>query len=154
MPAQDTKLVIRCPYCVLGLDFRPMAAYKDRRFVCEKCGRTVNPEEAAYLCSCCRCLRVKDVSAWLEERWLVVTDGCRRKAVHSFFPHQPYLHPPCRHAEWSIHGFSVQSDYNIIYCPSLCGTERRNDRRILFTSSLAPKRSMSQYMNTRTNVCP
>jgi hypothetical protein len=118
MPAQDTKLVIRCPYCVLGLDFRPMAAYKDRRFVCEKCGRTVNPEEAAYLCSCCRCLRVKDVSAWLEERWLVVTDGCRRKAVHSFFPHQPYLHPPCGHAEWSIRGFSVQSDYNNYLLPT------------------------------------
>ena len=81
-------------------------------------GRTVNPEEAAYLCSCCRCLRVKDVSAWLEERWLVVTDGCRRKAVHSFFPHQPYLHPPCRHAEWSIHGFSVQSDYNNYLLPT------------------------------------
>jgi hypothetical protein len=47
-----------------------------------------------------------------EERWLAVTDGCRRQAVGSFFPHQPYLHPPCRHAEWSIHGFSVQSDYN------------------------------------------
>jgi hypothetical protein len=81
-------------------------------------GRTVNPEEAAYLCSCCRCLRVKDVSAWLEERWLVVTDGCRRKAVHSFFPHQPYLHPPCGHAEWSIRGFSVQSDYNNYLLPT------------------------------------
>jgi hypothetical protein len=80
MPAQDTKLVIRCPYCVLGLDFRPMAAYKDRRFVCEKCGRTVNPEEAAYLCSCCRCLS--------------------------------------GHAEWSIRGFSVQSDYNNYLLPT------------------------------------
>ena len=112
MPAQDTKRVIRCPYCPGGLDFRPMAARESRRFVCEKCGRTMHPEEAAYLCSCSRCLRPNDVSAWLEERWLVVTDGCRRKAVHSFFPHQLYLHPPCRRAEWSIHGFSVQSDYN------------------------------------------
>jgi ribosomal protein S27AE len=70
MPTQDTKLVIRCPYCVLGLDFRPMAAHKDGRFVCEKCGHTVHPEETAYLCSCCRCLRLKDAAAWLEERWL------------------------------------------------------------------------------------
>jgi ribosomal protein S27AE len=70
MPAQDTKLVIRCPYCILGLDFRPMAAHKDGRFVCEKCGHAVHPEEAAYLCSCCRCLRLKDAAAWLEERWL------------------------------------------------------------------------------------
>lgn len=70
MPAQDTKLVIRCPYCVLGFDFRPMPAHKDGRFVCEKCGHTVRPEETAYLCSCCRCLRLKDASAWLEEHWL------------------------------------------------------------------------------------
>src|ERR1700720_2789754 len=118
MPAQVTKLVIRCPYCVPGLDFRPMAAHKSRRFVCEKCGRTVHPEEAAYLCSCCRCLRLKDVSAWLEERWLAVTDRCRPKGVLSFFPPQPYLHPPCRRAEWSIHGFSVQSDYNNYLLPT------------------------------------
>jgi len=49
MPAQDSKLVIRCRYRALGFGFRPMAAHKDGRFVCEKCGRTVHPEEAAYL---------------------------------------------------------------------------------------------------------
>ena len=69
-PAQDTKLVIRCPYCVLGLDFRPMTAHKDGRFVCEQCGHTVRPEETAYLCSCCRCRRLKDVSARPQDRRL------------------------------------------------------------------------------------
>jgi hypothetical protein len=30
----DTILTIRCPYCMAGIDFRPMIAHKDGRFVC------------------------------------------------------------------------------------------------------------------------
>ncbi len=29
----DTTLTIRCPYCVIGIEFRPMISYKDGRFV-------------------------------------------------------------------------------------------------------------------------
>jgi ribosomal protein S27AE len=70
MPAQDTKLVIRCPYCTLGLDFRPMTAHKDGRFVCEQCGHTVRPEEMVSLCSCYKCLTLNDASARLGNRRL------------------------------------------------------------------------------------
>ena len=70
MHEQDAKLVIRCPDCTLGLDFRPMTAHKDGRFVCEQCGHSVRPEETVSLCSCYQCLRLNDASARLGNRWL------------------------------------------------------------------------------------
>lgn len=39
----DTTLVILCPYCMVGIESRPMTAYKDGRFVCRDCARTVRP---------------------------------------------------------------------------------------------------------------
>lgn len=32
--ATDRTLVIRCPHCLVGIEFRPMIAYKDGRFIC------------------------------------------------------------------------------------------------------------------------
>lgn len=32
--ATDTLMTVRCPYCMAGIDFRVMTAYKDGRFVC------------------------------------------------------------------------------------------------------------------------
>jgi len=52
----DTILTIRCPHCMAGIDFRSMIAYKDGRFVCRDCAHTVRPGEAAYRCTCRRCL--------------------------------------------------------------------------------------------------
>jgi hypothetical protein len=40
MPA-DTTLTIRCPYCRDGVDFKPMTADSDGRFVCRDCAHTV-----------------------------------------------------------------------------------------------------------------
>jgi hypothetical protein len=37
----DTILTIRCRYCMAGIDFRPMIAHKDGRFVCRDCAHTV-----------------------------------------------------------------------------------------------------------------
>jgi hypothetical protein len=42
----DTTLTIRCPYCMAGIDFRPMIAHKDGRFVCRDCAHTVRPRRA------------------------------------------------------------------------------------------------------------
>jgi hypothetical protein len=70
MSAQDTQLVIRCPYCALGWDFRPLTPHQDGRFVCEKCGHTVRPGEIAYLCTCRKCLRLNDAAIRLENRYL------------------------------------------------------------------------------------
>ena len=53
----DTILTLRCPYCMAGIDFRPMIAYKDGRFVCRDCAHTVRPGITEYKCTCRRCLR-------------------------------------------------------------------------------------------------
>jgi hypothetical protein len=53
----DTTLVIRCPYCIVGIDFRPLIAYKDGRFVCRDCAHTVRPGVPEYRCTCRACLR-------------------------------------------------------------------------------------------------
>jgi len=48
----------RGPYCMAGIDFRPMIAYKDGRFVCRDCAHTVRPGEPEYGCTCRPCLRL------------------------------------------------------------------------------------------------
>jgi hypothetical protein len=55
MPA-DMVLVVRCPYCVSGIEFRPMIAYKDGRFVCRECGHTARPGDPGYRCICRKCI--------------------------------------------------------------------------------------------------
>jgi hypothetical protein len=52
----DTTLVIRCLYCLVGIECRPMFAYKDGRFVCRDCAHTVRPGVADYRCACRTCL--------------------------------------------------------------------------------------------------
>lgn len=52
----DTTLIIRCPYCMEGIDFRPMIAHKDGRFVCRDCAHTVRPGMPEYRCTCRPCL--------------------------------------------------------------------------------------------------
>jgi hypothetical protein len=32
--AKDTLMVVRCLHCLTGIEFIPMIAYKDGRFVC------------------------------------------------------------------------------------------------------------------------
>jgi uncharacterized protein (DUF983 family) len=54
----DTTLVIRCPHCFVGAEFRPMIAYKDGRFVCRDCAHTVRPGAPEYRCICFLCLRI------------------------------------------------------------------------------------------------
>jgi ribosomal protein S27AE len=49
---------VRCPYCVLGLEFLPMVAHVDGRYICGKCGHTACPEDAAYRCHCPKCLEL------------------------------------------------------------------------------------------------
>jgi hypothetical protein len=54
----DTTLVIRCPHCLVGIECRPMIAYKDGRFVCRDCAHAVRPGVPEYRCSCRPCLRI------------------------------------------------------------------------------------------------
>jgi hypothetical protein len=52
----DTTLTIRCPHCVVGIEFRPMIACKDGRFICRDCAHTVCPGIAQFRCTCRTCL--------------------------------------------------------------------------------------------------
>jgi len=44
----------RCPYCVLGNDFRPMLQ-RPAWYVCEQCGHTVIPGDPDFKCFCQKC---------------------------------------------------------------------------------------------------
>jgi ribosomal protein S27AE len=46
---------VQCPYCVLGLEFRPMVAHVDGRYICDKCGHTAYPGNTIYRCRCPKC---------------------------------------------------------------------------------------------------
>ncbi len=54
----DTTLIFLCPYCMAGIEYRPMIAYKDGRFVCRDCAHTVRPGAPEYRCCCRPCLRL------------------------------------------------------------------------------------------------
>ncbi len=70
MPTRtDTTLTILCPYCIIGIDFRPLIAYKDGRFVCRDCAHTVRPGFPEYRCSCRPCLVVARGDDAGNERW-------------------------------------------------------------------------------------
>src|ERR1700680_863144 len=47
----------RCPYCVVGDEFRPMTVLPNGRLVCENCGHTSFPEDEAFKCPCSKCLK-------------------------------------------------------------------------------------------------
>ena len=53
-----TQPVVRCPYCALGEEFRPMVAHVDGRFICSKCGHTAGPKGKFYECRCFKCVRL------------------------------------------------------------------------------------------------
>ncbi len=51
----DAILTIRCPHCIVGIDFRVMIAHKDGRFVCRDCAHTVRPGVPDCRCTCRPC---------------------------------------------------------------------------------------------------
>jgi hypothetical protein len=50
--------IIRCPYCVLGDEFRPMLQ-RPGWFVCEVCCHTVLPDDPVFKCTCPNCLKLQ-----------------------------------------------------------------------------------------------
>lgn len=46
--------LVRCPYCVLGNHFRPMAPRSEGLFICEKCGH-ITSEVPGVKCTCRKC---------------------------------------------------------------------------------------------------
>jgi hypothetical protein len=67
MPA-DTTVIIRCPYCMAGIGFSPMIAYKDGRFVCRGCAHTVRLAITEYRCPCRMRLRLS-LKSGSNETW-------------------------------------------------------------------------------------
>ena len=47
--------MIRCPYCVLDFNFRPMLPKLEGFFACQKCGHTVKPGDPVFRCFCQKC---------------------------------------------------------------------------------------------------
>ena len=54
---------IRCPFCVLGNEFRPMVCHVDGTFLCNRCGHTTRPKDENYSCGCYKCAELQRVSA-------------------------------------------------------------------------------------------
>jgi hypothetical protein len=52
------ETTVRCPYCVLGCEFRPMVAHLDGRYICNRCGHVTRPDDKSYECHCPRCLKL------------------------------------------------------------------------------------------------
>ena len=63
MNAPTTIAVVRCPYCVLGDEFRPMTDAGSGRFFCTKCGHLAVPADKNFECHCQKCdeLRMLDL---------------------------------------------------------------------------------------------
>ena len=55
--------IVRCPYCVLGSDFRPMFRRPSNSFVCAGCGHVSSPEDPHLRCTCRRCARMNRIAS-------------------------------------------------------------------------------------------
>jgi hypothetical protein len=56
--------IVRCPYCVLGDDFRPMLPKQEGWFICVKCGHTATLEKPDYKCRCEKCEELNRAAWW------------------------------------------------------------------------------------------
>lgn len=48
---------VRCPYCVINLEFRPLIAHVDGKHICNKCGHVI-VRDLDYECHCPNCLKL------------------------------------------------------------------------------------------------
>ena len=58
MPTLTDTILTICPYCMAGIEFRPMIAHQDGRFFCRDCAHTVRPGVPDYRHTCRTCLRL------------------------------------------------------------------------------------------------
>jgi hypothetical protein len=47
--------VVRCPYCRVGGEFKPMTLNPNGAFMCQKCGHLTIPDQPDFKCLCWRC---------------------------------------------------------------------------------------------------
>jgi hypothetical protein len=56
--ARRNPQVVRCPYCTLRTEFRPMIPHVDGTHICNSCGHTARPAEIRYACRCGGCSKL------------------------------------------------------------------------------------------------
>jgi predicted RNA-binding Zn-ribbon protein involved in translation (DUF1610 family) len=55
--------IVRCPYCVMDSEFRPMLRRSRKKwFVCVSCGHTATPDDPYLKCPCSRCREMKRIA--------------------------------------------------------------------------------------------
>jgi len=54
--------IVRCPYCVLGDEFRPMFR-RTKKFVCINCGHTAAPDVPHSMCDCPKCQQMSRLAS-------------------------------------------------------------------------------------------
>jgi hypothetical protein len=55
--------IVRCPYCVMGSEFRPMLRRSRKKgFVCVICGHLATPADPYLKCPCSQCRAVKRIA--------------------------------------------------------------------------------------------
>ena len=53
------RVIVQCPYCVSGNDFRPMVADLDGRLVCSRSVHLANPGDGDFECVCPKCVDLR-----------------------------------------------------------------------------------------------
>jgi len=55
--------VVRCPFCVLGDEFRAMTGSGTGKFVCTKCGHLAMPDDRNFACRCRSCEELRTLDS-------------------------------------------------------------------------------------------
>jgi hypothetical protein len=76
------KQIIRCPYCVLGHEFRPLVSQPDRTFLCPKCGHAAEPGDEYFQCSCPKCSELRELDIRRYEAMLTMSELGGTEAEH------------------------------------------------------------------------
>jgi DNA-directed RNA polymerase subunit RPC12/RpoP len=78
---------IRCPYCVLGSEFRPMHRRSSEQFFCPSCGHEATLDHPYLKCACQRCRKMDQLAIrcrFSEEQRHRLAAGVWRRAPGTF----------------------------------------------------------------------
>ena len=53
------ETIVRCPFCVLDNDFRPMPSIAGGCYACTSCGHLTAPGDSEFQCLCERCTSLR-----------------------------------------------------------------------------------------------